>query len=438
MAEIPLIAVICIIFWRAALKIAAGEVIACLTSSLSAVIYILCLWVPAHLQESGLLISKLELGQTLPFPTSADISKLALAWAVELSLVLVGEMFANFLWRPNISYFPELKGLVSPVLGHAEGAEVKRITNILLVVGLAAVLAFSTSVENRAESGQGFVTIIRTCFTIGLALLAFNKFFSSRIYYLIGAAGMIVLIIGKVRNPLLVVLSGYLAGAVSRKEVRFRRVLLYILAAGVLALLGAWMSTLRGAIVRHEKISPLDALGETLVNPSKSFYGAGIDTLDGYRLSMQILPFEPAHLESLLTVVTTFIPRAIWPDKPVEISNDISARYLSYGNGGMYLSPVGEMSLIFGGYGYALGGMMMFGLISTWAMRTFQDSFILSIVLWTVITFLLAGGFFVVYLALAQLLPLVAATSVVRVLRIESPGRHLRSSSRPTGYPDGR
>jgi hypothetical protein len=418
MAQIPLILVIAFIFTRATFKVIAGQVHTCLVSVLSAVLYLFALIIPAHLQAAGLLVSKLELGMMLPFPDARDISHLSLAWAAELAVILLGELASKVLWQPNVIFFPELRRLMSPVVGEVTGGELRRVANVLIVVGLIAAVAFPVQVEHRAEGGQGFDTILHTFLTVGLSLLAYNRFFSRRAYYVVGAIGIAILIAGKVRNPVLVVLVGYLAGVISRRELKVRKALIFLLASGVFSILAAWMSTMRGAIIRHERAAPLIALGQTLENPFVSIYAAGIDTLDGYRLSMEVLPFERPHPESIETIFTTFVPRAIWPDKPMDISNIISERYLSYGKSGMFLSPVGHLSLVFGGYGYALVGMFVFGFVSAWLIRVFLNSFVLAIILLVIFDYLLAGGFFCIYLGIVQLIPLVTSTMFIRVFRI--------------------
>jgi hypothetical protein len=416
MAQIPLYLILSIIIIRAIIKVAAGRIEQCLVSLLSAILYVVCLVIPVHLQSSGLLVSKLELGQFLPFPYIQEINTLSLSWAAELTVILLGELASNVLRLPSLYSFPELKSVMSPVIEQGNRPAVRRVANVLLVIGLIAALAFSTSIEHRADSGQGLSTVLRSFFVVGICLIAYNKFFSRTAYYVVGGVAIVVLIAAKVRNPLLFVLIAYIAGMISRRELRLRKSVYLIIAAGLLGIAGAWMSAMRGSAIRHQGVSPLIALETTLRDPFSALYGSGIDTLDGYRFSMLLSPSFPADPSNLLIIVTNFVPRAIWPDKPTDITNMIGQKYLNYESSGMFLSPVGHLTVVFGGYGFALVGMFLFGFIFTGLIRRNLNSFVLSVILLVVIDYLLAGGFFPLYQGLAQLLPLFASTMLVRVV----------------------
>ncbi|MEG8058421.1 hypothetical protein QP150_18760 [Sphingomonas sp. 22L2VL55-3] len=154
---------------------------------------------------------------------------------------------------------------------------------------------------------------------------------------------------------MIVVFISYVAGIVGRSEIRFSKVVLFIFLGTILSIGAAYMSAYRGAIIKGGEGDT--ALSDTMENPFLSIYASGIDTLDGYRLSKKVQPGEKADPLNLLVAVTTFIPRAVWPDKPRDLSIRITNLYLKWDSGGIFLSLIGYLRIALGGYVAALMGL---------------------------------------------------------------------------------
>lgn len=417
MGQIFFLLITSAIFARALRKVRRNEFAGCLISAITAAIYLTCLWVPAYLQAAHLIVSKIEKAGLVPVPTPDEISMLSLRWAVELAVVLAAELVSGF--------YSGRSHRLSPVKRASFGTfglrsmtilEARRATMFLIVVGgLATVFFPAPSIGERAEGGHGFGVLMRSFLVVGLSMLAYYNFFNRHSFRLIGAAGTAFLIAGSVRSPLLVVLFGYIAGLTAFGKLRPKLMVQLALLAVFLAIVSAFMSNLRGATIRGEQVVAGDIFLRTLESPYVAAYEAGIDTLDGYRLSMLIQPNEPARPLAFLTVITNFVPRALWPDKPTELSVEMSAKYLKYGAGGQFLSPIGYMSIAFGGYKFALLGMFVFiFLLSRLALR-FQDSFVLALIVCVTVRFMMGGAAFDFYYGLTLMIPLLVAVIAIRL-----------------------
>lgn len=386
-----------------------------LVSLTASIVYAVCLWVPARLQEMGIVESKLENARFLIPPSMDEISALSWRWSVELLVILLGE------W---IVWHLRFKRRLLPSRGMARKPFVialnrERIAAILILVGACATIIFpAPALQDRATEGQGLATLLRTFLIVGLAYIVYNRGFGKFKWYLIAAIGVVVLASTNVRSPLLVVVFAFIAAEIANGKLRsFKRVFATITLVVLFALAGSFMSNWRENVTRYQGLEVSEVLASTLDEPWVQIYESGVDTLDGYRFSQQVAPVEDSRPQDLLNVVLTFVPRAIWEDKPSTISVDLSAKYLNYGASGQYLSPVGYLTIALGSYAAALIGMFAFSCLMSLAVRRYLDSFILTVVLCVTFRFLLGGSSFDLYYGITLLLPFLFAVLVDSVSR---------------------
>ncbi|QOD02633.1 hypothetical protein [Pseudarthrobacter sp. BIM B-2242] len=387
-------------------------------SAIAVLVYVLFMWVPAHLQESGLITSKLDKAGFAAPPVSAEIQDLALRWSLELGLIVVTDVLVGLLVLQQRAATERAGG--DQVVPNWWGVE--RVAVLLVVVGASATLIFPPpALDERAAGGQGFEVLLRTFLLSGLALISYHKFFGKRSFGFLLAGGVIFLLLGNVRSPLLVVIIAFIAGMISRNEFRTKRRFVSAVALIlVFAFAGSVMSNMRANLTRNYGYTAQQVVDQTFENPWTAPYESGLDTLDGYRFSQRILTFEEPRPSDLLAVVTTFIPRAIWPEKPEEISVDVSSRYLRYEASGQYLSPIGYLSLALGSYVGALAGIILFSALMSSLALKFSQSFWLAVVVLVTFRFMLGGSAFDLYYGLTIVLPIL----LVRIFVVVTFPRH--------------
>lgn len=372
-----------------------------LLSALACVLYIICLYGSALMQVAGLSSTKLLGPHILPPAQAYELGGLAGNWALELCVVVLGELIAARFVSPQkpanpVSTFSRDSGEFNFVIRNAAVA--------LVIIGSLSTMAFHADLSSRADGGQGLVTILKTCLAVGLCVIAFNNFFNQKVYYFVSACGMILLLVGAVRSPIFSVAMAFFAGKIARREFTTAMLLQYTVYGLVLAIAGGAMSNFRGDVVSGRGADPYTAFSESIENPFTAVYGGGIDTLDGYRLAQFVQPNETAHPENILVAITTFVPRALWPNKPQDLSIDITNRYLQWNQGGIFLSLVGYLSIAFGGYSQALLALLivMVGLCGLYR-KTLGNFYGFTIVLMTFRLFL-GGSPFDVYYCLVYML----------------------------------
>ncbi|MFS2042272.1 hypothetical protein [Agrobacterium tumefaciens] len=217
-----------------------------LLSALACILYIFCLYGSALMQVAGLSSTKLLGPHILPPAQAYELGGLAGKWAIELCVILLGEVMAGFL-------VPQRNPLISQrSISRASGEfnfVMRNAALALIVVGSISTLAFHSDLSSRADGGQGVVTILKTCLAVGLCVFAFHNFFNQRIYYLVSACGMILLVTGAVRSPVLSVALAFFAGKIARGEVTAAMLMRYAVYGLVLAVVGGAMSNFRGDVV---------------------------------------------------------------------------------------------------------------------------------------------------------------------------------------------
>ncbi len=406
----------------AALRVFSGLKSGCFERSvISAVglfIYGFCMWVPAYLQVHGLLDSKLQDAGFLSPPNAAEFNDLAFRWSGELAVLVLAELVVAvwlFLKQRKRDTVP--RSVSSQISDKWVDAETVAV--FLVVVGFAATILFPTpGLESRGAGGQGIQIMLRTCLVGGLAVLVYFRCFGSRLYFILLVGGVVVLALANVRSPLIVLFLAYVASEIARRREGFsarRSLTLLSLVVGV-SLLGSFMSAMRANIIRNLGFQFSDVLSQTFSNPLIGIYSAGVDTLDGYRFAQAIAPYELPRPSDLMLIVTTFVPRSVWPDKPNSISVDLSAKYLGYKSSGQFLSPMGYLNLIWGSYGLALFSFFLFGLVFSALVIKFHSSFWLCILLVVVFRFLLGGSSFDIYYGLVLAIPIAIVRVIVSTL----------------------
>lgn len=382
-----------------------------LFSALALLMYVGCLLVPAWLQAAGLLRSKLYSAAVANTFTFGELNDYVLRWSLELGLVLTAEVLANkFLRRRAGSSSRITSSALSNKWRHAP-----LVVALLLVVGLLSYLVFPPpALADRAVSGQGLGTTLRGFLLCGLAVLAYYGAFGRKVGYACLAGGIIFLALLNVRSPLVVIVLALILGGIERGSFSSRkRIVQAVCVVVLLSLGGSLMSNFRGYAINGQEYSASEVIADTLSNPLLAPYESGIDTFDGYRLSLLVLPYEEAKPEALLAAVTTFVPRALWPEKPGSLSNDISKQYLGYGEGGQFLSPIGYLSLALGSYEMGLVGFFLFAFAVASLFSRLKGTPWMAIVLVVAFRFLLGGDAFDVFYGLSLAVMLFAARTAV-------------------------
>ncbi|WP_142056964.1 hypothetical protein [Pseudarthrobacter sp. B4EP4b] len=386
-----------------------SEVYRVAIGTIATLVYVFCLWTPAHLQQTDTIVSKLFRAGLTDAPTLDEIDRLSLQWAVELAVVVVCEALV-WAWRPKAPKLPDpVRGLISP----------ERTALVLVVVGTLSTIIFRVpGLDERAAGGQGFPTLMRTALICGLSIIIYYHGFRNWRYWLLCGVGTSWLVFQNVRSPLFVLFFAYLASQMIQAKHRSpKRTAMTVVLVVCLALGGSLMSSLRANIVRGTGYSFSEVVDQTLANPLVAPFQAGIDTLDGYRFSEKLLPLiEPQPLD-LLNTVTTFIPRSVWAEKPRDLSVELSATYLGYKGSGQYLSPVGYLSLVTGSHVGAVLALGVFVIVLACLLRKYRTHFWSAIILCVAFRFFLGGSSFDLYYGLTLVVPILAVQAWFTLLQ---------------------
>ncbi|WP_395398613.1 hypothetical protein ACHMXB_12315 [Arthrobacter sp. UC242_113] len=374
--------------------------------AISSVIYLVCLWVPAHLQASGAITSKLYKAGLTSAPTLDEIDRLCLQWAIELGVIALAEALI-WAWRSKeAATTPKVAALINP----------RGTATLLIIIGaLATILLQVPGLDERAAGGQGIPTLLRTSLLCGLAVIVYYRGFNDWKYKTVVAIGILWLFTQNIRSPLFVLFFAYIASElVHRRFSSKKRLTITVLIIIILAFGGALMSSLRANVVRDTGLSTQQVISQTFEDPLTAPFESGLDTLDGYRFSERLLPIVEPRPWDILNVVTTFVPRAIWPDKPSDLSVELSTSYLGYKGSGQYLSPAGYLSLVTGTWLGAVVGLALFTMLFAVLLRRFRSHFWSALILCTVFRFFLGGSSFDLYYGLTLVVPVLAVQTWLR------------------------
>lgn len=416
--QVALFFVVAVIGARTTNEVRRGRAAVVVVSTVAAASYIFFLWIPAILQSRGLLRSKIDEAGVLSPPSGTEIDSLALRWSLELVVVVVAEMVGSALVASRLSKFgkPRRNWIGMDEVGRE--AQWLRTANVLILVGFLAHIVFpSPDLLERAGSGNGVTTLLRSCMVLGLSIHVYLRSYRRAAYLIVLCLGLLYIVSSGVRSPLLIVFFAYVASAIQSGVIR--RVTFWLRAAclGIsVALVGAFMSIMRANIIRGHGLSLSEIMTSLADNWWRSIYEAGIDTLDGYRFATAVEPFTPGRPADLLNVVLTFIPRSIWPDKPSDIVVDLSGAYLGYESSGQFLSPVGYLTVVLDGYIPGLVGLFTVAVILAAINAAAKDSYWFSLSFLTVFRFFLSGSSFDLYYGLASALPVFLVLRLVQLL----------------------
>lgn len=384
-----------------------------LISALACIMYIICLYISANMQASGLSNSKLVVARFLEPTDYHELNGLSFRWSIELLAVYLGEIVGIKFWRAVMPVRSRMRAQDGRIV--FENSTI--ISAVLLfAIGLFCTIALSSDLSTRADGGQGLYTILKTCLVISLCVIFFYDFFNRKIFVIVGILGIGILIISAVRSPVLSVAIAYFAGRIARGEVTIVMLARFVATGFVVAILAAAMSNYRGEIIMGRQGSITDAASEAIGNPFSSIYSGGIDTLDGYRLAQQVQPSEDPDPLNILVAITTFVPRSMWPNKPEDLSLGITYRYLRWDQGGIFLSLIGYLSIAFGGYSFALFATFAIAATLSAIYQQVYRGFGGFVVILMTFRLFLAGSPFDIYYGLLMLFVWSAALKLCKIL----------------------
>lgn len=252
-----------------------------------------------------------------------------------------------------------------------ESEKFKIIWKILSIIGLLGALfaALSTiTIESRGNSGQGVPVLLLHGWMIAPALAVLFRHWGQKPLMLITLLQIALLLqIGGARSSLtLIFLSVFIRlsknskiGVKSNriKEIATISIVIYFILIVIQAI-----PVLREEI-RNERISPSTYVG-ILRDPLTNLTSvSGFDSVQGAILAINAKNsgFEVSPLDPF-KAFSTFVPRQIWPNKPLFIGPELTQTYSRVqGNagivisGGAYLYLIGSSSLLVLGFFFILG-----------------------------------------------------------------------------------
>lgn len=375
-------------------------------TSISTAVYVIALWIPSHLQEQNIIESKLVRLGFLNNPSRQELNLLAWHWSLELIIITSTEwVFWKVASKRNVTQ-ADSKNLGSIQL-----------TSTLLIAGLLFyVILPPPPLEARGLPGQGIPVLLRTFLLTGTALSVYYRFHKSRLVFFLTAISMVVFLSGNVRSPILVIGLAYIARELPHlKKIKMKTLVFSVILLVLFSFLATTMSSLRANITRNQGFSPNKIIERNLSDPVLGIYGAGLDTLDGYRFSREIATRESGRPQDLLNIALTFIPRQIWEKKPSDFSVDMSAKYLGYQVSGQFLSPIGYLTLIFDSYLFGLFVFVLLILIYSLVSKRYFETFWNAILLTVAFRFFIGGSSFDIYYGLTLVVPILVFNFLSRL-----------------------
>lgn len=302
---------------------------------------------------------------------------------------------------------------------------------VLLAVGLLTRLSgVAPSTEEALAQrgyaqGQGLVTLLSWSVPLALAIAVLNRHWGSRRLVLISVLvfSNTVLVSG-VRSPLVLVAVAVLIRLIA-DGARNRRVLRTSVLIAVTVYVGAVMaialSSWRGEVSRGHQASLVAEVARAPANPfSELAERAHIDTLDGLTLALQVdADTVGATWRDPAKVVTGFVPRKVWPEKPEWLAVSVSRRYLGVdAHAGIFLSGPGYAHIVFGGVGGVVVVFLALGTLSAFIYSRVRplstEALLLSYFL---LRFSFGGDSFDAFHVLGLLLLLTCARGVAHIAR---------------------
>jgi len=388
-------------------RIRSGLTHTIILTSISSAVYLIALWIPSQLQERNVTDSKLVKFGFLNSPSKEELTLLTWHWVLEITLITATEWI---FWK--ITSMPTLSPPTMKYLGDI------RLTLFLIISGLLFFLVLPPpTLDARGLPGQGIPILLRTFLITGTSLSIYFWFHKSRVVLVLTAVSMLILISGNVRSPLIVIGIAYIARWLPKlREIGIKTIVLSITLVLLFSFVATTMSAMRSNIVRNEGLNASEIISTNLKNPILGIYGAGLDTLDGYRFSREIADREQGRPLDLLNIVLTFVPRQIWDTKPTDFSVDMSSKYLGYRVSGQFLSPVGYLTLIFNSYLLGLLALAILIVIYSLLSKRYFTTFWNAILLTVAFRFLIGGSSFDIYYGLTLVVPILVFSFLSKLI----------------------
>jgi hypothetical protein len=287
----------------------------------------------------------------------------------------------------------------------------------LSIMSIPAIMALLTSGTGRQESfadrgtasGQGLMVLSYWAIPLAISTFVLSTNPRNKTKGIAAVLLLFVLIFSGNRSPLLVIAvagTWILLSQSSRGKLMWS-VPFCIAAVILMTSLSSW----RAGVASGVQTSLLSSTIDVAHSPIHNMTSAGLDTLDGYLLSQNLVHegYSPPFWDPL-KAVANFVPRQIWPEKPTFIGTLIGHEFLGLTRGGLFLSGLGYTSLLTGNLFFGLLLFTAFYLAVMTAARFTRDPLINVVLLYFSIRFSIGGDAFDLASTLQMLLLLGVAT----------------------------
>lgn len=339
---------------------------------------------------TGLRESKLaELGLPVADPRAA-VAQAFLVFLVAGAALLAGEQLAA-LTKARVRRRP---------LGEDSRFETKRAYYALICLAIIGfVLAGGRSQQetfnSRAAAGVGISSLLASAYVLAVSIGVLQRHWGSRALAACSLGLVTVgLLLGGTRTPLAIAGTAVLLRLIVQTaptKHTFRLIVVGTVMAYASVVLLVGVATWRGAVAEKGSASLSATLVEVAPNPFAGLSAGGLDTLDGLILARQVdREAVGAHVTDPAKALTTFVPRVLWPEKPLFLGNSISTYYTSFGgNSGLFLSGAGYGYIVFVGVAGMASMFLVLGYVFEAAYRSMRVGSI-----WTVLITYFAVRFF--------------------------------------------
>lgn len=272
-------------------------------------------------------------------------SYFALIWAFSLATLPVSSLLTRSRLATHKNTFERRTAIVLASLG---------------LIGLVLTLTVSRSeaFASRGESvGNGLVSMLywAAATFVAYVVVGWRRHRQSHLYVVAALAATVLIAFSGNRSPL-----AFIAVAVVFRIVLDRRGRLLVI-VGLCAPIGlaifAYQSIWRSLVARGLPSGPDVIVTQIASDPARELLRVGVDSIEGHTLARVILErgFE-ARWADPFTAVLNFVPRQIWPDKPILLGSQIGESYLGLSAGGLFMSGPGYLALVTGSI--ALGSLI--------------------------------------------------------------------------------
>lgn len=286
--------------------------------------------------------------------------------------------------------------------------ESPRLYSMLLLVGLVTTVAFGSAVSSATlatrgqVNGNGVVVVLQQCYLLAIVVGIGKRHWGSRWLAIVsGATLLFTLAYTGSRSGLLVVATAL--GVRWLQRIRSKGLGIgALVGAGALGYLAAvfivGFRLWRDSVQQQGHGDLWTYLGDAAANPIGQLASQGaLDTFDGLVLSLNVNPeVVGATIFDPLRAIIGLIPSQVWPDKPGYLGPEVTHYYTDFGGqAGIFLSGPGYAYIVEGG---VLGAVAFFAVLGVLfrvlSTRFWFSSAIFTIVLYTMIRFIVGGDSF--------------------------------------------